>query len=57
LPRLSDAIKIDRALLQLACGAKEQTLTLTGDPTELARALEAGHEPPAGRQPTLATLA
>lgn len=57
IPRLSDAIKIDRALLQLACGANEQTLTLTGDPTEIARALEAGHEPPAGSRPTLATIA
>lgn len=45
---LSDAIEIDRALLDIAAGADPQELTLTCDPTDLARPLEAGNKVPTG---------
>lgn len=46
---LSDAMKIDRALLHIAAGGDAPVLTLTCDPAELAQAIEAVHKPPSTR--------
>lgn len=57
VPRLADAIALDRALMRVACEGDPQQVVLDGDPHELAAALAEGRVPPAGSGATLATIA
>jgi uncharacterized protein len=57
IPRLRDAVALDRALMRVAVDGDPQDLLLDGDPHELAAALAAGREPLASVRPTFATIA
>ena len=57
IPRLCDAVALDRALMRVAVEGEPQAVLLDGDPHELAAALAVGREPLAGTRPTVATIA
>lgn len=57
VPRLADAIALDRALLRVLVGGGPVDVVLDGDPHELASALAAVRVPEAGRRTTVATIA
>lgn len=57
VPRLADAIALDRALLRVLAGGGPVDVVLDGDPHELAAALAAGQVPGPGCRTTVATIA